>query len=122
MRELDVDVRGKRVLLKPNLVEYRAGAPINTHPSLIAGATIAMRRAGAAEVLIGEGPGHQRDIEHLITATGLSDHLREDRIRSVDLNTDDVEWRELGQQLQRHGPDCAAGVHAARTSWCPCRN
>ena len=103
MRELDVDVRGKRVLLKPNLVEYRAGAPINTHPSLIAGATIAMRRAGAAEVLIGEGPGHQRDIEHLITATGLSDHLREDRIRFVDLNTDDVEWRELASNFSGMG-------------------
>ena len=27
MRELDVDVRGKRVLLKPNLVEYRPALP-----------------------------------------------------------------------------------------------
>jgi hypothetical protein len=29
-------VRGKRVLLKPNLVEYSPVAPINTHPLLIA--------------------------------------------------------------------------------------
>jgi uncharacterized protein (DUF362 family) len=103
MRELDVDVRGKRVLLKPNLVEYRAGVPINTHLSVIAGATIAMRRAGAAEVVIGEGPGHQRDIEHLIAVTGLSGHLREDRIRFVDLNTDDVVWRELASNFSGMG-------------------
>ena len=99
MRELGVDVAGKRVLLKPNLVEYEPGAAINTHPSVIVGAAIAMRRAGAAEVVVGEGPGHQRDIEYLLTATGLSDHLREHRIRFVDLNTDDVEWRELASNF-----------------------
>jgi uncharacterized protein (DUF362 family) len=103
MRELGVDVRGKRVLLKPNLVEYRAGSPINTHPSVIVGATIAMRRAGAIEVAVGEGPGHQRDIEYLLTATGLSDHLREHRIRFVDLNTDDVEWRQLASNFSGMG-------------------
>ena len=58
-----------------------------------------MRQAGAAEVVVGEAPGHQRDIEYLVTATGLSDHLREHRIRFVDLNTDDVEWRELASNF-----------------------
>ena len=99
MRELGVDVAGKRVLLKPNLVEYEPGSAINTHPSVIVGAAIAMRQAGAAEVVVGEAPGHQRDIEYLVTATGLSDHLREHRIRFVDLNTDDVEWRELASNF-----------------------
>ena len=99
MRELGVDVAGKRVLLKPNLVEYEPGSAINTNPSVIVGAAIAMRQAGAAEVVVGEAPGHQRDIEYLVTATGLSDHLREHRIRFVDLNTDDVEWRELASNF-----------------------
>jgi hypothetical protein len=81
--ELGVDVRGKRVLLKPNLVEYEPGSAINTHPSVIVGAAIAMRRAGAADVVVGEAPGHQRDIEYLVTATSLSDHLREHCIRFV---------------------------------------
>src|SRR5262245_34641934 len=88
MRELGVDVAGARVLLKPNLVEYEPGSSINTHPSVIVGAAIAMRRAGALEVVVGEGPGHQRDTEYLLTATGLSDCLREDRIRFIGLNTD----------------------------------
>src|SRR5262245_32427816 len=43
MRELGVDASGKRVLLKPNLVEYEPGSAINTHPSVIVGAAIAMR-------------------------------------------------------------------------------
>jgi uncharacterized protein (DUF362 family) len=99
MRELGVSAGGKRVLLKPNLVEYEPGSAINTHPSVIVGAAIAMRQAGAAEVVVGEGPGHQRDTEYLLTATGLVDHLREHRIRFVDLNTDDVEWRELASNF-----------------------
>jgi uncharacterized protein (DUF362 family) len=103
MRELGVDVAGKRVLLKPNLVEFEPGSAINTHPSVIVGAAIAMRRAGAIDVVVGEGPGHQRDIEYLLTATGLSDHLREERIRFVDLNTDDVEWRALASNFSGMG-------------------
>ena len=123
MRELGVDVAGKRVLLKPNLVEYEPGAAINTNPSVIVGAAIAMRQAGAAEVVVGEGPGHQRDIEYLLTATGLSDHLREHRIRFVDLNTDDVEWRELASNFSGIGRMALpASVAATRTWSCRCRS
>ena len=91
LADLDVDVRGRRVFLKPNLVEYEPGTAINTDPRVVIGAAVAFRRAGAAEVVVGEGPGHRRDSEYLITRTGLYDHLREHRIRFVDLNQDDVE-------------------------------
>ena len=83
-------VRGRRVLLKPNLVEYETGAMINTHPTVIAGAIEAFRRAGAREVVVGEGPGHRRDTEYLLAASGLSDCLRELRAPFFDLNLDDV--------------------------------
>jgi uncharacterized protein (DUF362 family) len=89
-RELDVRLTGRRVFLKPNMVEYEPGTAINTHPQVIAGAAIACRWAGASEVVVGEGPGHRRDIEYLLTSTGLSDLLRDERIRFVDLNHDDV--------------------------------
>ena len=77
-------------MLKPNLVEYEAGTAINTHPVVVAGAATAFRRAGALEVIVGEGPGHRRDIEYLLTSTGMLDHLRDDRLTFVDLNQDDV--------------------------------
>ena len=87
---LKMDVRGKRVLLKPNMVEYAPERVINTHPALVAGAAQALRRAGAASVVVAEGPGHRRDIEYLITATGLYDYLRDVGARFADLNHDDV--------------------------------
>ncbi len=90
LNTLGVDVRGRRVLCKPNLVEYRASAPINTHPLVVAGAATALLRSGAREVLVGEGPGHRRDIEYLLTSTGLYDQLRDLGVRFVDLNHDDV--------------------------------
>ena len=94
-RELGANVRGRRVFLKPNMVEYEPGTAINTHPHVVAGTAIACRRAGASEIVIGEGPGHRRDIEYLLAATGLADQLREQRIRFVDLNHDDVRMVRL---------------------------
>jgi uncharacterized protein (DUF362 family) len=91
LRELAIDVKGLRVLLKPNLVEYEPGSVINTHPTIVVGAAIALRRAGAREVIVAEGPGHRRDIEYLLTSTGLYDHLREEHLPFVDLNLDDVQ-------------------------------
>ena len=94
-----MDVRGKRVLLKPNMVEYAAERVINTHPALVAGAAQAMLRAGAASVVVAEGPGHRRDIEYLVTATGLYDYLRDVGVRFVDLNHDDVRSVRLGSRF-----------------------
>jgi uncharacterized protein (DUF362 family) len=96
LQTLRVDVRGRRVLLKPNLVEYESGSCINTHPLVVAGAAVAMLRAGAASVAVGEGPGHRRDIEYLLISSGLYDQLKELRIPFVDLNQDDVSPVRLG--------------------------
>ncbi len=90
LKELGIDVRGKSALLKPNLVEYDAGTVINTNPAVICGAAVALLRAGARRVVVGEGPAVRRDIEYLLTATGLFDLLRDLRVEFVDLNQDDV--------------------------------
>ncbi|MEO7271270.1 MAG: DUF362 domain-containing protein [Vicinamibacterales bacterium] len=99
LTDLRIDVRGRRVLLKPNMVEYEPGTAINTDPRVVIGAAVAFRRAGAASVIVGEGPGHRRDTEYLLTSTGLYDHLRDERIRFVDLNQDDVREVALGSRF-----------------------
>ena len=90
LQTLGLDVRGRRVLLKPNMVEYRPGEAVNTDPRVVAGAAQALLRGGARRVVVGEGPGHRRDTEFLLASTGLLDVLRDERLEYVDLNQDDV--------------------------------
>lgn len=85
LRLFPIDVRGKCVLLKPNLVEDLP-EPVNTNPALIGAAARCFLRLGARRVVIGEGPGHQRDTELVVSSTGLRPVLREMRIEFVDLN------------------------------------
>ncbi|MGH7855034.1 MAG: DUF362 domain-containing protein [Candidatus Binatia bacterium] len=85
-----LDVKGKRILLKPNLVEFDPKAVINTNPAVIEAAIDSFRGLGAAQVTVAEGPGHRRDNEYLLSASGLYDVIKEHRVRYVDLNTDDV--------------------------------
>ena len=84
-----VPLKGKRVVLKPNLVEYHRDKVINTHPHVIAAAIELCRREGAAEVLVAEGPGHWRNVEHLVAASGLGDVLRHYKVPFIDLNHDE---------------------------------
>src|SRR5437868_3835241 len=51
------DVKGKRVLLKPNFVEYSPDRPVTTHVELIRAVVRVFRERGAGNVIIGEGPG-----------------------------------------------------------------
>ena len=85
-----LEVRGKRILLKPNLVEFDPKGVINTHPAVVEAAIDSFRSLGAAQVVVAEGPGHRRDNEYLLSASGLYDVIKEHRVRYVDLNSDDV--------------------------------
>jgi uncharacterized protein (DUF362 family) len=86
----DLDLRGKTVLLKPNLVDYIPGNHINTHPLLVCAAVECFRRLGAKNVLVGEGPGHQRDTELVLLESGFTDELRQLKVPFVDLNRDEL--------------------------------
>jgi len=89
LRLFHLNVLGKTVLLKPNLVEDLA-EPVNTNSVLIGAAARCFLRLGAARVTIGEGPGHQRDTELVVHAAGLGPHLKERKIEFVDLNRDEL--------------------------------
>ena len=80
-------VRGKKFLLKPNLVETsRGAAQINTHPMVVRAVALALYGAGAKEVVIGEGPGHRRDTLLVLEESGLAEVLVQEKLRFVDLN------------------------------------
>jgi uncharacterized protein (DUF362 family) len=83
------EIKGKRILLKPNLVEpHRGIGHINTHPLVVRGALEAFKSLGAAEVIVAEGPGHYRDTHLVLEESKMIDVLWEDRIPFVDLNND----------------------------------
>ena len=87
LRAIGADVRGANVLLKPNLVEFDPTTAVNTDPRLIAASVLALRRLGAVSVRVGEGPGHRRDVQDVVTRSGLADVLAAVDARFVDLNT-----------------------------------
>lgn len=82
-------IRGGRVVLKPNLVDHYPNRPLNTHPAIIAATITALRQLGAQEVIVAEGPGHNRDTEMILEQSGLDKVLKSEKVRFVDLNLDD---------------------------------
>lgn len=90
LAEHRLDVRGQRVVLKPNLVEFDAMTTINTHPMLVHAVLEAFRELGAAEVRIAEGPGHRRNTWELAEAAGYFSVVPRFEAQFTDLNVDDV--------------------------------
>jgi uncharacterized protein (DUF362 family) len=86
LRAIGADVRGASVLLKPNLVEFDPSTAINTEPRLIAATVLAFRRLGAASVRVAEGPGHRRDVQDVVTRSGLGEALAAVDAPFIDLN------------------------------------
>lgn len=85
-----LDVRGKQILLKPNLVEFEPTSSVNTHPLLVHAAYEAFLALGAARVRIAEGPGHRRNTLDLADAAGYFQTVPKFEEAFVDLNLDDV--------------------------------
>lgn len=86
------ELLGKRVLLKPNLVEPSPLAPqLTTHPAVVAAAALVFRDWGAT-VVVGEGPGHLRDTQLALEASGVAEVLDAENLPFADLNYEEVEW------------------------------
>jgi uncharacterized protein (DUF362 family) len=96
-----LNVRGKRIVLKPNLVEYDADAVINTHPMVVHAAYEAFLKLGAADVRIAEGPGHRRGTLDLADAAGYFSTIAKFENSFTDLNTDSVAKRVIPNPLSK---------------------
>jgi uncharacterized protein (DUF362 family) len=91
LREFDLPVRDKVVLLKPNLIALDPLGTTNTNPAVIGAAREAFLRMGAAEVLIGDGSGIERDSQAILESMRLREYAGPLANIFVDLNVDDVE-------------------------------
>jgi uncharacterized protein (DUF362 family) len=80
------EYKGRRVLLKPNMVEPMRGSPqMTTHPAMVVATAEVFHNAGA-EVTIGEAPGHVRDTEMALVESRLADAIRDAKLTFADLN------------------------------------
>jgi len=96
-----LNVRGKRIVLKPNLVEFDAKTAINTHPMVVHAAFEAFRKLGAADVRIAEGPGHRRGTLDLADAAGYFATIRGFEDSFTDLNTDSIAKRDIASPVSK---------------------
>lgn len=98
-----IPIQGKRIVLKPNFVEFDPDSAINTNPVLISATVEVFRSLGAASVTIAEGPGHRRDNEYVLRASGLLDTMRDAKSPYVDLNVDRVRAVDAGARYTNLG-------------------
>jgi len=96
-----LNVQGRIVVVKPNLVEFEPQSTINTHPILVHATCEAFRALGASQVTIAEGPGHRRDTLDLADAAGYFRTIPGFEDRFVDLNLDEVTLVDLPRRFSR---------------------
>jgi uncharacterized protein (DUF362 family) len=101
LTEFDLPVRGKTILLKPNLVGLDPLGMMNTHPAVIAAARESFLRLGAAQVLVGDGPAMDRDTQAVLESIRLPEFAGPLSRLFVDLNIDDLERVLLKTQASR---------------------
>ena len=93
-----VPLKDKRVVLKPNLVEWHRNKVINTDPRVVGAVIELCKREGAAEIVVAEGPGHWRNVEYLVTESGLGEVLNAHQVPFVDINHDEpIKLPNMGQ-------------------------
>src|SRR5579872_267120 len=109
-----LDVRGRNIVIKPNLVEFEPESSINTHPILVHAAYEAFRAMGAATVRIAEGPGHRRNTLDLADAAGYFKTVPRFEDIFTDLNLDDVTRvlpkRQFSRLQKMYLPNTALGA------------
>lgn len=84
------EVKNKKIVIKPNLVELSIKRPINTDVRLVEALVRFFQKLGAREVIIAEGPGHRRDTEAVWQKAGYFDLKNKFNISLIDLNYDDL--------------------------------
>ena len=84
------DLRGARVVIKPNLVDFIGDVPCFTHPRVVQAMIRLARELGAREIVVAEGMTFRRDGQAVLDATGYAEMLAREQVAFVDLNYDDL--------------------------------
>lgn len=92
LKDLDLpDLHGKVVMLKPNMIDVAGDRPTTTAVAAIKATYDLVTYLGAKDIVVGEGPAHNRETERLLRDTGHGALYKQLGLRFVDLNLDDLE-------------------------------
>lgn len=95
------DVRGRSVLIKPNLVDHIAGRPTTADVRLIQALVLLLRQRGARQITVADGPPFRKDPTPIIEGIGLGGVLADLNVPYVDLNHDDILRQPVRREFMR---------------------
>jgi len=84
------DIRGKRIVIKPNIADFSPERPIHTDARLVEALVIHLKEMGSGKITVADGPPHNRDTELLFRQTGYEALAERQGLSLVDLNYDDL--------------------------------
>jgi uncharacterized protein (DUF362 family) len=92
LKDLDLpDLHGKVVMLKPNMIDVVGEKPTTTAVAVIKATYELISYLGAKDIVVGEGPAHNRETERLLAQSGHGALYKKLGLKFVDLNLDDLE-------------------------------
>lgn len=83
------DINGKRILVKPNLVDVIQGRVATTDNRIVGGVVDLLVELGAGEIKVGDGSAFRRDSRSAAEEIGLIAELNAREMEFIDLNYDD---------------------------------
>ncbi len=86
VKELGIGLAGKKVLLKPNmLMSFLPENAVTTHPAVIGGAALALKKLGVSDIAVGDSPAFG-NIESVAKKCGIYDVVKRHDIRLVEFS------------------------------------
>jgi uncharacterized protein (DUF362 family) len=99
--QFNLNLKGKQVLLKPNLVDFHGeDKHITTNPAILKAAIELFGELGAT-IIVAEASGLRRDVNTILYYTHIKQLLRGYGVKFVDLNMDDVEKVKIPSNLTK---------------------
>jgi uncharacterized protein (DUF362 family) len=82
------EVQGKRILVKPNLIDIIQGRDTTTSPEVVGAVLDVLTEQGAGEIAVGDGPGFHQDARAVARISGVLEVVEQRGVPFVDLNYD----------------------------------
>jgi uncharacterized protein (DUF362 family) len=105
------DVRGRSVLIKPNLADHIDGRPVTTDVRLIQALILLLQRRGVRQITVADGSFLRKDPLPILDGSGLTPVLADLNVPFLDLHHDETRIQSTRGDFMRH----TSSLHLSRT-------